>query len=265
VIRLQGLYTMLMNVRKIVKSCVPTNLFMYIEPYGHLVEAMMFNVLNGFPGRGFKIIGVTGTNGKTTTVFMVQRMLYEAGFNVGMISTVAYGVGSDIKPQMTHMTTPTAPVLMKRLKAMRAEGVEWLVLETTSQALAQNRVWGIPYSIVVFTNLTHEHLSYHKTFERYRNAKVKLFKIANRNKQGLRTGIVNADDPNAHYFADAIQKSISFCVDSGDIRARLCLLQKGLVLKRKLIKKSTILQLRFRVLLTYTMRLPRQWLARWLA
>ncbi len=146
-------------------------------------------------------------------------MLHEAGYKVGMMSTVAYAVGDDIKPQMTHMTTQTAPVLVKRLKQMRAEGIEWLVLETTSQALAQNRVWGIPYSVAVFTNLTHEHLSYHKTFERYRSAKVKLFTMANKNKRGLRTGIVNADDQSSPYFAKAITRCVSYGLNTGDMRA----------------------------------------------
>jgi UDP-N-acetylmuramoyl-L-alanyl-D-glutamate--2,6-diaminopimelate ligase len=208
-----------MNPRSIVKRIIPTELFQKIEPLGHLGEAVAFNIVNGFPARGMKIIGVTGTNGKTTTVFLLQRMLYEAGFKAGMISTVAYGVDDDIKPQLTHMTTPTTPILMKRLKAMKAQGVEWLVLETTSQALAQNRVWGVPYTVVVFTNLTHEHLSYHKTFERYRNAKLKLFKMANRNPRGLRTGVVNSDDPNGHYFSESITHNLTYGIDSGDLKA----------------------------------------------
>lgn len=208
-----------MGFRSTVKKFIPTGLFPAIEPYGHLGEAVSFNALNGFPARGLKVIGVTGTNGKTTTCFMIHRMLHEAGYNVGMMTTVAYGVGDDIKPQLVHMTTQTVPVLMKRLKMMRAKGVEWIVLETTSQALSQNRVWGIPYSVAVMTNITHEHISYHKTFERYRAAKVKLFRLADKNHKGLRTGIVNADDPNAKYFIDAISTPISYGLKNGDIRA----------------------------------------------
>lgn len=208
-----------MNPRRVVKKLIPQALFQSIEPLGHLGEAVIVNLFNGFPARGMNVIGVTGTNGKTTSVFLIQSMLHRAGYKVGMISTVAYGVGDDIRPQMTHMTTPSAPVLMKRIKAMKAQGVEWLVVETTSQALAQNRVWGIPYYLVVFTNLTHEHLSYHKTFERYRAAKVRLFKIANGNARGLRTGIVNADDANSSYFSEAIMHSLSFGIESGDVKA----------------------------------------------
>lgn len=209
-----------MSVRKLVKRFIPTRLFIIIEPYGHLAEAVLLNTINGFPARNMKVIGVTGTNGKTTTVFMIHRMLTEAGYKTGMMSTVAYGVGNDIHPQMTHMTTQTVPVLMKRLKKMKSEGVEWLVLETTSQALAQNRVWGIPYSIAVMTNLTHDHLTYHRTFERYRAAKVKLFTMTNNNQRGKRVGIVNADDPNKDYFCHAITNVVTYGKTVGDLKSQ---------------------------------------------
>ncbi len=102
---------------------------------------------------------------------------------------------------------------------MKEQGIEWLVLETTSHALAQNRVWGVPYSVAVFTNLTHEHLSYHGTFERYRDAKRRMFTITNANKKGLRVGIINADDPNAELFASDVQNPITYGIDSGSAKA----------------------------------------------
>jgi UDP-N-acetylmuramoyl-L-alanyl-D-glutamate--2,6-diaminopimelate ligase len=207
------------NIRKIVKKFIPSGLFVAIEPYGHLAEAVMWNVLNGFPARGLKVIGVTGTNGKTTTSFLVHRMLHEAGYKVGLMSTVAYGAGADITPQMHHMTNVSVPELMKRLKWMKAQGVEYLVLETTSHGLAQHRVWGVPYSVAVMTNVTHDHLTYHRTFERYRDAKRMLFQIANRNKKGLRTGVINADDPSAGLFAGDIAHPILYGMDKGDVRA----------------------------------------------
>jgi UDP-N-acetylmuramoyl-L-alanyl-D-glutamate--2,6-diaminopimelate ligase len=184
-----------------------------------LCEAVLFNLLNGFPGRKLKVIGVTGTNGKTTTTFMIHRMLHEAGYKVGIMSTVAYGVGEDIRPQIHHMTNVGVPELMKRLKWMNSQGAEWLVLETTSHALAQNRVWGIPYSVAVMTNITHEHLDYHGTFENYRDAKLKLFKLTAKNKKGLRTGIVNAEDPSAEIFAKAVPNALTYGIKEGDIIA----------------------------------------------
>lgn len=208
-----------MNPRKLVKKVIPKGLFPAVEPYGHLAEAVLFNTINGFPARGLKIIGVTGTNGKTTTSFMIYRMLHEAGYKVGLMSTVGYGVNGEVIPQIHHMTNVSAPELMQRLKWMRKQGIEWLVLETTSHALAQHRVWGVPYSIAVLTNLTHEHLAYHRTFERYRDAKRLMFKMAHANKQGLRTGIINADDPNAEYFAGDIQNTVMYGNQKGDVRA----------------------------------------------
>jgi len=206
-------------LRKIVKTVIPKGLFKAVMPAGHLVEAGVFNAKNGFPTQGLKVIGVTGTNGKTTTTFMIQRMLHEAGFKVGMMSTVAYGVGDDIKPQMKHMTTSSAPVVFRRMKAMRAKGMEWLVLEVTSHALHQNRVWGVPFSVAVVTNLTHEHLSYHGTFENYRSAKRKLFRMTDQNMNGLRTGLVNADDPEVAVFAGDISNPVTYGVNNGDLKA----------------------------------------------
>lgn len=208
-----------MSFRSITKKCLPTQLFARLEPFGHLCEAIVYNTIYGFPGRKFKVIGVTGTNGKTTTTFMIHKMLREAGYDVGLMTTVAYGANDDIRQQTYHMTNVPIPALMKRLKWMRKQGVEWLVLETTSHALAQNRVWGVPFSVAVMTNVTHEHLDYHKTFERYRDAKRRLFKLANKNKKGLRTGVVNTDDESARLFSSDVLNPVGYGTKTGHVRA----------------------------------------------
>ncbi|MBI2592389.1 UDP-N-acetylmuramoyl-L-alanyl-D-glutamate--2,6-diaminopimelate ligase [Candidatus Saccharibacteria bacterium] len=208
-----------MSFRSVVKVLIPRKLFRRIEPYGHLGEAVLFNIVHGFPARGLKVIGVTGTNGKTTTCFLIHRMMVQAGYKVGLMTTVGWGVGEDIKPQIHHMTNVAVPELMQRLKQMKKAGTEWLVLETTSHALAQNRVWGIPYSLAVMTNVTHEHLDYHGTFEKYRDDKRRLFKLTNRNKKGLRTGVINAEDPSAKLFQSAIKNSLTYGIKAGEIRA----------------------------------------------
>jgi UDP-N-acetylmuramoyl-L-alanyl-D-glutamate--2,6-diaminopimelate ligase len=177
------------------------------------------NSLNGFPGRGMKVIGITGTNGKTSTAFLVHRMLTEAGYKTGLMSTVAYGINNDIKPQIHHYTNVPVPELMRRLKWMKSQDVEWLVLEVTSQALAQNRVWGIPFSVAVLTNITHEHLDYHKTFARYVAAKRKLFQLTAANTKGLQVGIANADDPNGALFANTTPHPVLYGMQSGEITA----------------------------------------------
>ena len=205
------------GIRKIVKSLIPTKLFAEIEPYGHLAESFLMNVRYGFPARSMRIIGVTGTNGKTTTSFMIQKMLVKAGIKTALMSTVAYGVDDDIKPQIEHMTTLSAGVLQKRLRDFKRQGVEWVVLETTSHALAQHRIWGVPYEIAVMTNITHEHLDYHRTFARYLAAKVRLFKIAAHH--GMRVGVANADDPHYESFLKPVPNKVTYGIKNGELRA----------------------------------------------
>jgi len=208
-----------MNIRKIVKAVVPRSLFTAIAPYGHMVEAMIYNCAYGFPARGMKVVGITGTNGKTTTSFLVHRMLQESGRKTGLMTTVAWAIGDDMKLQTQHMTNVPVPLLMKRLKAMKAAGVEWLVLETTSHALAQFRTWGVPYSVAVLTNISQDHLDYHGTMERYVAAKQRLFQLAQRNQRGLQMGIANADDRYGASFAAFTQNSIMYGTEAGDVRA----------------------------------------------
>jgi len=209
-----------MSVRSIVKRFIPAQLFQAIEPYGHLGEAVLLNTVNGFPGRGFKVIGVTGTNGKTSTAFFIHRMLVNAGYKTGIMTTVAYGVDDDIRQQVHHYTNVPVPELMRRLEWMRSQNVDWLVLEVTSQALAQYRVWGVPFSVGVLTNITHEHLDYHKTFERYSEAKRRLFKLVAANKHGLQVGVANADDPQGERFARTTPHPMLYGVHGGDVRAK---------------------------------------------
>lgn len=216
-----------MSVKGVVKKLIPVSLFKKIEPTGHLLEAIAINAVNGFPLRGLKVIGVTGTNGKTSTSFLIHKMLVESGYNAGLMTTVAYGVGEDIKPQIAHMTSVSVPLLLKRVKAMKKQGMDWLVLETTSHALAQHRVWGVPYSIAVMTNVTHEHLDYHGTFEKYAAAKRKLFEQTNRNKKGMQVGVVNAEDPSAASFTAAVENPVTYGLKSGDIRAAKLKLTSG--------------------------------------
>lgn len=208
-----------MNIRGIVKKMIPSGLFDAAAPYGHLLEAVVYNCAYGFPARNMKVVGITGTNGKTTTSFIVHRMLNDAGHKTGLMTTVAWAIGDDVQVQTQHMTNVPVPLLMKRLKQMKAEGVEWLVLETTSHALVQYRTWGVPYSVAVLTNITREHLDYHKTFERYVTAKQRLFRLVQKNKRGLQMGIANADDQNGASFASITQNSTLYGVEAGEVRA----------------------------------------------
>lgn len=181
-----------------------------VVPY-HIGKAAVFSVAKGFPGKRMTVIGVTGTNGKTTTSFMIWKMLNQAGRKAGVMTTVGWGV-DEIHEQMEHMTTVDVKLLNERIKKIADAGAEYLVLEITSHALAQHRDLGIPIDVAVMTNVTHEHLDYHKTFERYRDAKRKLFKKA-------KYGIVNADDPSAGYFESDVEKYITYGIKYGDLKA----------------------------------------------
>ncbi len=205
------------NFRTMVKKVIPMGFFQKIEPTGHLLEAMLMNARYGFPGRKIRVIGVTGTNGKTTTSFMIHRMLHEAGIKVALLTTVGIGIGDDIQTQSVHITTAQASVLQRRLRDFGRAGVEWVIVETSSHSLAQHRVWGVPYEIAVLTNITNDHLDYHKTFERYVDAKRQLFVLANRH--GMKVGVVNADDPSAEKFTASIKNPVTYGIESGDLKA----------------------------------------------
>lgn len=142
----------------------------------HLVAAVLANVYYGFPGKKLTVVGVTGTDGKTTTVNLIYEILRKAGKKVSLISTVGAKIGGKDYNLPFHVTTPSPWQLQKFLRNIVDEGNSFLVLEATSHALDQNRVWGIPFKVGVLTNITHEHLDYHKTYEKYVAAKARLFR-----------------------------------------------------------------------------------------
>lgn len=210
-----------MNTRGLVKKIVPVGLFKKIEPYGHLGEAVLMQTKAGFPGRDLKVIGVTGTDGKTSTSTIITQMLRHSGYKVAMMTTISvdYGDGRGERPNPSRLTTLGAAALTRQLAKIKKAGVEWLVLEVTSQALAQYRTWGVPLSIGVMTNVNHEHLDYHGTFERYRDAKKRLFTLVGKNKKGLQVGIANADDPSGKLFAAEVAEPLLYGIKNGDLRA----------------------------------------------
>ncbi len=181
-----------------------------VLPY-HFVQALVASTKNHHPAKKLRIIGVTGTNGKTTTSFMIWHMLNSAGHKTGLMTTVAYGI-EKLKPELNHMTTVDAMTLNQRIKKIADSGAEFLVLEVTSHALTEFRTLGIPFEIAVFTNLTHEHLDYHKTFANYRKAKGKLFKKAE-------YSILNADDSATKYYKTIANNYSTYGIKNGENKA----------------------------------------------
>lgn len=161
----------------------------------HLLVAVLANIIFDFPGKKLKVIGVTGTDGKTTTVYLIYHILNFSGFSASMVSSIAATIKDKEYDTGFHVTTPSPLALQKFLREAKKQGTDYFVLEVTSHALDQNRVWGIPFMIGVVTNITSEHLDYHKTYEEYLKTKKRLLRIA-------QTAVVNRDDQSYAYLSD---------------------------------------------------------------
>ncbi len=153
----------------------------------HLFQAISANICYGVPSRRLIMVGVTGTDGKTTTSSMIYQILQRAGYKTALISTVGAYIGDQVFDVGFHVTTPSSFALQKYLRQALIKGITHCVLEVTSHALDQNRVFGIHFHVGVLTNITHEHLDYHKTYENYVRAKVKLLKHSD-------VSFINKDD-----------------------------------------------------------------------
>ena len=186
----------------------------------------------GDPSEDLGVVGITGTDGKTTASFLSVAALEAAGIRTGMTGTAETRIGGVQEAHEAHATTPEAPALQAALRAMTIAGDRAAVIETTSHGLALGRVGSIAFDIAVLTNLTHEHLELHGTWEAYRDAKLSLFeRLAPRDsRQGHaptpwpRTGIVNLDDPSAGAFIGVTQEAgarvLTYGTDAAaDVRA----------------------------------------------
>ncbi len=189
---------------------------------------------SGDPSLALGVVGVTGTDGKTTTSYLAAAALESAGLSTGLVGTVETRVGGLRERHEAHVTTPGAPELQAILRAMASGGNVTAVLETTSHALELERVLGIAYDVAIFTNLTHEHLDLHGTFERYSAAKLRLFEALAagpgnpvKNVEGRpwpKLAVINADDPAALLFQAAARAAGATVVTYGtdaaaDVRA----------------------------------------------
>lgn len=187
--------------------------------------AKMSSAFYGEPSKKMKLIGVTGTNGKTSTTHMIKKILEYCGKKTGLIGTVSYMAGGEMLSSAS-LTTPKPQELHRIFKSMAESGCEYCVMEVSSQALAQGRCIGLEFSAAVFTNLTQDHLDYHGTMENYANAKAKLFsqcKCAVLNKDDsrfdfMKNAVLSGDiigyskkDNRADYFADNIHLGKAEC------------------------------------------------------
>lgn len=158
-----------------------------------------------YPARSMRVVGITGTNGKTTTSYLLRAVLRHAGRRVGLIGTIQVMMEDEVFP--TANTTPDVVVMQQMLAEMRARGMDTVVMEVSSHALDQGRVAGIEFDTAVFTNLTQDHLDYHKTMENYARAKARLFEaVSAAGVKSGKTAVINADDA-----AGAVMRAHTTC------------------------------------------------------
>jgi UDP-N-acetylmuramoyl-L-alanyl-D-glutamate--2,6-diaminopimelate ligase len=178
-----------------------------------------------WPGRKLTVVGVTGTDGKTTTCNLIYHILVAAGFKVGMISTVNAVIGDEVLDTGFHVTTPDAHDVQRYLAKMVDAGLTHVVLETTSHGWAQHRVDGCEFDIGVITNITHEHLDEHGSYENYRAAKARLFSSLERTlpkPQGNpRLAVLNRDDRSFEFLNEFVKvNKITYSLNTGaDVQA----------------------------------------------
>ena len=184
----------------------------------------------GDPSHELTVVGVTGTDGKTTTAYLAVAALEAAGLPSGMIGTIATRIGGNTDAHAVHATTPEAPELQRTLRAMVDAGDRVAIVETTSHGLTLDRVAAVAYDIAILTNVTHEHLELHGTFEAYREAKLSLFDRLRAARHLTKphpvpaTAIVNLDDPSAGLFIgtarDAGARVVTYGTEAAaDVRA----------------------------------------------
>jgi UDP-N-acetylmuramoyl-L-alanyl-D-glutamate--2,6-diaminopimelate ligase len=196
-----------------------------LVPDGREALAHLAAAIHGFPSRKLRLIGVTGTDGKTTTINLIWSVLRTAGQTAGLISTVNAVIGGEQYDTGLHTTTPDALEVQGYLAQMVEAGAEYALLEATSHGLAQHRVTACDFDVAVVTNITREHLDFHGTFEEYREAKARLFRglKSSARKAGVpKVAVLNADDPSSYEYLRDIPADVQLTYGiarEADVRA----------------------------------------------
>ena len=187
---------LLASVRKI----VPRGVADWLRPAYHYALAVLGAVRYRYPGRKLTVIGITGTNGKSTTANLAAAVLEAGGYKIGLATTVNFQIGEEKWANSTKMTSLGRWQTQRLLRRMLDAGCTHVVLEVSSHAIYWHRTYGIDFETAVFTNLTRDHLDLHGTMQEYRRIKGKLFESLSAKGDGRTTAIVNGDDPNAEFF-----------------------------------------------------------------
>ena len=199
---------------------VPAEMSILIVPDMLNSLAVIVPYFYDYPSKNMRVIGVTGTNGKTTTTYMIRSILINAGYRVGLIGTIQIMIGDEVFP--IHNTTPNVIDLQHIFVKMLDKKVDYVVMEVSSHALAEHRVSGIEFDTAVFTNLTQDHLDFHKTFDNYRQAKAILFDMVSRTgRKNGKTAVINIDDESsAEMLAHSLCNKITYGINNkSDLQA----------------------------------------------
>jgi UDP-N-acetylmuramoyl-L-alanyl-D-glutamate--2,6-diaminopimelate ligase len=198
-------------MKELIKKLTPPFL---VDRY-HLFPAFLGAFLYRFPSKKLKVIGITGTNGKSTVVTLVSRVLEEGGFKVASLSSIQFKIGDKEWPNTLRMTMPGRFQLQKFLRKAVNSGCQYAVLEVTSEGIKQYRHKFIDFKVAVFTNLAPEHIEAHGSFENYKKTKGKLFLAT----KGIH--IINIDDENSDYFLRfPANKKYTYGLNKGDINTQ---------------------------------------------
>lgn len=183
-------------MKSLLKKIIPS----FMLSWYHFGLAFLGALIYGFPSRRLIVIGVTGTNGKSTVVRLITEVLEKNGFKVASLSSIKFKIDKEERPNMLKMTMPGRFMIHHFLNEANEVGCKYAVLEVTSEGIKQHRHRFIDFDGAIFTNLTREHLEAHKGFENYKKAKGKLFKALKKSKKKNKFSVINLDDPNADYF-----------------------------------------------------------------
>ena len=212
-------------MKELIKKFIPS----FLLDWYHFSLSYLGAVLYRFPSEKIKVIGVTGTNGKSTVVELTTKILEEAGYKVASLSSIRFKITEKEWPNTLKMTMPGRFKLQKFLRQAVDSGCQYVVFEVTSEGIKQHRHRFINFDTAVFTNLTPEHIEVHGGFENYRAAKGKLFQLTKN------THVINVDDANAEYFLQfSAKKKYTYGLNKGDIN------NKNLQLNLRLIGNFNI-------------------------
>jgi UDP-N-acetylmuramoyl-L-alanyl-D-glutamate--2,6-diaminopimelate ligase len=191
---------MLEKLLNVLRLIIPRSLFRLFQPTYHYLLALLAAIVYRFPSRSLKVIAVTGTKGKSTTVELTAALLAAAGHKVASVSTVRFRLGEEVTPNLYKMTTPGRFFLQRFLRRAVKAGCNYMVIEISSEAAKLYRHKFIALDALIFTNLSPEHIESHGTYERYVAAKLKIAEGLSRSTKADRVLVVNADDVEAESF-----------------------------------------------------------------